>query len=69
MGRKGVSKRKSSQSKNGVVTNKSTKGAVSGLSKTSKLPVVMPLVRDEAVSASKDGKKKSSGLKQNDKKR
>lgn len=66
MGRKGVSKRKSFKLKTPLVSNKSTNGAVSGLSKGSALPVAMPLVREESISI---GKKKSSVVQQNDKKR
>jgi hypothetical protein len=57
MGRKGVSKRKSSKSKNPVVADKGSNGAVSGLSKTSASPVATPLVREESLSSSKGGKK------------
>jgi hypothetical protein len=57
MGRKGVSKRKSSKSKNPVVATKSTNGAVSGLSNTSASPVVISTVQEDSMSSSKGSKK------------
>lgn len=58
MGRKGVSKRKSSKSKEPKVSGKSSNGAVSDIMRVSESPVAQLPGKDEAKSTGKGRKKK-----------
>ncbi len=58
MGRKGVSKRKTSKTKDAPVLSKSPNGAVSALARVSESAAPQSPGRGESISAGKGGKKK-----------
>ncbi len=69
MGRKGVSKRKSSKTKAPSVSSASKNGAVSSLTKAAETRAPESIGKGEAIAIGKGGKKKSSDSVQNHKKR
>lgn len=58
MGRKGVSKRKASKSKNQTISSEGKNGAVPSTTRVSEAPVAKSIGKGEALSVSKGGKKK-----------
>jgi hypothetical protein len=58
MGRKGVSKRKTSTAKSPVVTGKSGNSVVGALARATESPVLQSAGKGDAVSTGKGGKKK-----------
>ena len=69
MGRKGVSKRKSSKTKAPSVSSVSKNGAVSSLTQAAESRAPEPIGKGEASAKGKGGKKKSSDSVQNHKNR